>query len=80
MSPPRVTVCDWSNSGDGGSGLFIGVDEFSCWRHGSQRYAGFWEVWIHISTAAMEVLGWPNTRRLAVVDDFGSLVIVGDRT
>jgi hypothetical protein len=53
--------------------------EVACYRHYSlsRESAGRWEVTAGLSAAALEVSGgYPMWLRVAVMDDFGSLVFV----
>lgn len=51
-----------------------------CSRHYScdKRAEGIWEVWASPSVFAADVIGCYSFTRPAVVDDFGSLVFVGE--
>lgn len=73
-----VTVCDLA-TGRAGAGLYISKAGVCWWRHNVRPHrAGLWEIYVSLTNAMLDVLDWPDTTRPAVVDDFGTLVIVGE--
>lgn len=74
-------VMDSGHKTAGGVGLILeSARDVMCTRHyvHDERAAGIWQVTAGCSGAEAEVRDWSLVCRPAVVDDYGSLVFVGE--